>query len=176
MAVPYLGLRSPSALPTKALREIPRDISFEGLHMARPPRPWYARGAWRTDFGGERNKVLVTGPKNSETKLLAEKALLELREQVKLLHDHPGMNTPIAMLVERFLNDYANRVVHQDYRNELNWFMRADPSIARGAKDVRTAAERIDRLVVGLDSSVRHGRSAELMRNLSRSTWGSTAT
>jgi site-specific recombinase XerD len=100
--------------------------------MARPPRPWYARGAWRTDFGGERNKVLVIGPKNSETKLRAEKALLELREQVKLLHNHPGMNTPIAVVVERFLDDYVDRVVYQDYRNELNWFMGADVSRTRG--------------------------------------------
>jgi hypothetical protein len=101
-------------------------MSFEGLHMARPPRPWYARGAWRTDFGGERNKVLVTGPKNSETKLQAEKALLELRGQVKLLPDHPGMYTPMAAVVERFLDEYADRVVYEDYRDELNWFTGAD--------------------------------------------------
>jgi hypothetical protein len=72
--------------------------------MARPAKPWYARGALRTDFAGERNKVLVLGPKNADTKLLAEKALLELREQAKLLHDHPGMETAIAVVVERFLD------------------------------------------------------------------------
>jgi integrase len=100
--------------------------------MARPPKPWYARGAWRTDFGGERNKVLITGPRNSDTKLQAEKALLGLREQVQVLHHHPGMNTPIAVVVERFLDEYADRVVYQDYCNELNWFMGADLSKARG--------------------------------------------
>jgi integrase len=73
------------------------------------------------------------GPKNAETKLQAEKALLELREQVKLLNDHPGMDTPIAVVVERFLDEYTDRVVYGDYRNELNWFMGDDPSKARGA-------------------------------------------
>ena len=101
--------------------------------MARPAKPWYDRGAWRTDFAGERNKVLVLGPKNADTKLLAEKALLELRQHAKLLNDHPGMETPIAVVVERFLDEYTDRVVYQDYRNELNWFMGADTSKARGA-------------------------------------------
>ena len=101
--------------------------------MARPARPWHARGAWRTDFAGERNKVLVLGPKNADSKFLAEKALLELREQTKLLNDHPGMETPIAVVVERFLDEYTELVVYQDYRNELNWFMGADTSKARGA-------------------------------------------
>lgn len=103
--------------------------------MARPAKPWYARGAWRTDFAGERNKVLVLGPKNADTKLLAEKALLELRQQARLLIDHPGMDTPIAVVVERFLDEYTGLVVYQDYRNELNWFMGADTSKARGAGD-----------------------------------------
>src|SRR5262249_9793690 len=101
--------------------------------MARTPKPWYARGAWRTDFGGERNKVLVVGPENAETKLRAEKALLELREQVRLLNDHPGMDTPIAVVIERFLDEYTDRVVYQDYRNELNWFMGAGTPEAKGA-------------------------------------------
>ena len=89
--------------------------------MARPAKPWYDRGAWRTDFAGERNKVLVLGPKNADTKLLAEKALLELRQQAKLLNDHPAMDTPIAVVVERFLDEYTDCVVYEDYRNELNW-------------------------------------------------------
>ncbi|CAN5714049.1 hypothetical protein BH23PLA1_BH23PLA1_37660 [soil metagenome] len=101
--------------------------------MARPPKPWYARGAWRTDFGGERNKVLVNGPESAETKLQAERALLELREQARVLRDHPGMDTPIAVVVERFLDEYKDRRVYQDYANELNWFMGADPSTAKGA-------------------------------------------
>ena len=98
--------------------------------MARPPRPWYARGAWRTDFAGERNKVLVAGPKNSDTKLQAEKALLALREQARLIASHPGGETPIAVVAERFLSDYRDRVVYKDYRNELNWFMGASPARA----------------------------------------------
>ena len=101
--------------------------------MARPAKPWYARGAWRTDFAGERNKVLVLGPKNADTKLLPEKALLELRQRAKLMNDQPGVDTPIAVVVERFLHEYTDRVVYQDYRNELNWFMAADTSKARGA-------------------------------------------
>ncbi len=103
--------------------------------MARPAKPWYDRGAWRTDFAGERNKVLVQGPKNADTKLLAEKALLELRQQAKLLNDHPAMDTPIAVVVERFLDEYTDRVVYEDYRNELNWFMGADTSKARGVEE-----------------------------------------
>jgi integrase len=102
--------------------------------MARPAKPWYDRGAWRTDFAGERNKVLVQGPKNADTKLLAEKALLELRQQAKLLNDHPAMDTPIAVVVERFLDEYTDRVVYEDYRNELNWFMGADTSKAKGVE------------------------------------------
>ncbi len=103
--------------------------------MARPAKPWYDRGAWRTDFAGERNKVLVQGPKNADTKLLAEKALLELRQQAKLLNDHPAMDTPIAVVVERFLDEYTDRVVYEDYRNELNWFMGADTSKAKGVEE-----------------------------------------
>jgi integrase len=102
--------------------------------MARPAKPWYDRGAWRTDFAGESNKVLVQGPKNADTKLLAEKALLELRQQAKLLNDHPAMDTPIAVVVERFLDEYTDRVVYEDYRNELNWFMGADTSKAKGVE------------------------------------------
>jgi hypothetical protein len=102
--------------------------------MSRPAKPWYARGAWRTDFAGERNKVLVRGPKNAETKLQAERALLELRMQVDLLNHHAGMDTPIAVVVERFLAEYTDRVVYQDYCNGLNWFMGADPSMMRGTK------------------------------------------
>ncbi len=103
--------------------------------MARPAKPWYDRGAWRTDFAGERNKVLVQGPKNADTKLLAEKALLELRQQAKLLNDHPAMDTPIAVVVERFLDEYTDRVVYEDYRNELNWFKGADTSKAKGVEE-----------------------------------------
>lgn len=103
--------------------------------MARPAKPWYDRGAWRTDFAGERNKVLFQGPKNADTKLLAEKALLELRQQAKLLTEHPAMDTPIAVVVERFLDEYTDRVVYEDYRNELNWFMGADTSKARGVDE-----------------------------------------
>ena len=101
--------------------------------MARPAKPWYDRGAWRTDFADERNKILVQGPKNADTKLLAEKALLELRQQAKLLTDHPGMETPIAVVVERFLDGYTGLVVYEDYRNELNWFMGADTSKTKSA-------------------------------------------
>ncbi len=105
--------------------------------MARPAKPWYARGAWRTDSAGERNKVLVLGPKNVDTKLLAEKALVELRQQAKLLNDHPGMDTTIAVVVERFLGESTDLVVYQDYCNELNWFMGADHSKARSVGEVK---------------------------------------
>ncbi len=88
----------------------------------RPPRPWYADGAWRTDFGS-RNRVLVRGPENDDTKLQAEKELLRLREEAKLLQRMPAADTPFAVVVERFLSTYVGRPAYQDFCNELHWFM-----------------------------------------------------
>jgi integrase len=96
--------------------------------MARTPKPWYSRGAWRTDFGGERNRVLISGPKNAETRLQAEKELLKLREENRLLRDNPGLDTPFAVVVEGFLAEYEDRPVYTDFSNELHWFMGGDSS------------------------------------------------
>jgi hypothetical protein len=86
---------------------------------------------------------LVVGSKNAETKLQAEKALLELREEARVLRDHPGGNTSIAVVVERFLDEYVDRVVYRDYCNELNWFMAADMrALGAHTKDTRRGANR----------------------------------
>jgi hypothetical protein len=76
--------------------------------VPRPPKPWYADGAWRTDFG-YRNRPLVRGPKNAETRLQAEKELLRLREEAQILRQQPAANTPFAVVVERFLEVYTGR-------------------------------------------------------------------
>jgi len=89
----------------------------------RIPRPWYADGAWRTDFGGIRNRILIQGPKNPDTRLLADKELVRLREEAKMLKQCSGMNTPVAAVVERFLEGYVGRVAYDDFYNELHWFM-----------------------------------------------------
>ncbi len=94
--------------------------------MARPPKAYYNRGAWRTDFGGVRNRVLVRGVKNADTKLQAEKELLRLREEASLLQHSPGLNAPFVAVVERFLADYVGRPAYQDFSNELHWFMGMD--------------------------------------------------
>src|SRR4051794_37869356 len=101
-------------------------MSLEGSSVARTPRPWYSRGAWRTDFGGERNRVLIAGPKSAETRMQAEKALLAIREKAGLLRDHPRLDPPFAVVVERFLAEYEGRPVYTDFSNELHWFMGAD--------------------------------------------------
>ncbi len=104
--------------------------------MPRPPKPWYADGAWRTDFG-RRNRVLVRGPQSPETRLRAEKELLRLREEAQLLRHRPAADTPFAAVVERFLAAYAGRPAYPDFRNELHWFMGLEagkpaPQPARG--------------------------------------------
>jgi integrase len=93
--------------------------------MARPPKPWYGHGAWRTDFG-QRNRVLLAGPKNADTKLQAEKELLRLREEALQLRQPPGLNTPFGVVVERFLDEYVGRPAYDDFSNELHWFMGID--------------------------------------------------
>lgn len=89
----------------------------------RPPRPWYADGAWRTDFGGIRNRILIQDAENPDTKLQAEKELLRLREEAKLLQKMPAVDTAFAIVVERFLAAYVGRPAYQDFANELHWFM-----------------------------------------------------
>jgi integrase len=96
--------------------------------VARPPKPWYDRGAWRTDFGGERNRVLVYGPDNPDTRLQAEKELVRLREEARLVRACPALETPFASVVERFLEAHSDRPVYTDYSNELHWFMGAAPT------------------------------------------------
>lgn len=103
--------------------------------MARTPRPWYADGAWRTDFG-YRNRSLVRGPKNAETKLQAEKELIRIQEDEQQFRAGPSGNTHFAVVVERFLERYAGRPAHQDFSNELHWFMGAD-AVADPAKPAR---------------------------------------
>ena len=94
---------------------------------------------------------------------------MELRQQARLLNDHPGMETPIAVFVERFLDEYTKLVVHQDYRNELNWFMGADTSKATGAgvKNNRRGENRPSGDVSAFP--VRRGQSAGSMPISSRS-------
>src|SRR4051794_17222646 len=94
--------------------------------MARPPKPYYTRNAWRTDFGGVKNRVLVRGPKNAETRLQAERELLRLREAARLFQQCPAMETPFAIVVDQFLENYAGRPAYQDFSNELHWFMGLD--------------------------------------------------
>jgi integrase len=94
--------------------------------MARPPKAYHSRGAWRTDFNGVKNRVLVRGPKNAETRLKADKELLRLREEARLVQQLPGLDTPFAVVVEQFLAAYAGRPAYQDFGNELHWFMGLD--------------------------------------------------
>ncbi len=94
--------------------------------MARPPKPYYTRNAWRTDFGGIKNRVLVRGPEDAQTRFQAEKELLRLREEAQLFQQSPGLNTPFAVVVEQFLANYASRPAYQDFSNELHWFMGLD--------------------------------------------------
>jgi len=94
--------------------------------MARPPKPYYSRNAWRTDFAGVKNRVLVRGPQNAETRFQAEKELLRLREEARLFRQCPTLETPFAVVVEQFLENYAGRPAYQDFSNELHWFMGLD--------------------------------------------------
>jgi integrase len=94
--------------------------------MARPPKPYHSRGAWRTDFGGAKNRVLVRGPENAETRLQAEEELLKLRKEANLLRQPASANTPFGVVVEQFLDAYDGRPAYQDFSNELHWFMGLD--------------------------------------------------
>ena len=91
--------------------------------MARPPKPRYEDGAWRTDFGGIRRRILIKGPKNDATSLQAEKELLRLREEARLFDNHGNMDTLFGVVVEEFLDDYVGRPAYADFFNELHWFM-----------------------------------------------------
>lgn len=95
--------------------------------MPRPPSPYYSRGAWRSDFGGVKNRILVRGEKNEDTELQAEEELLRLRKEDRLVHLNPSVNTPFAVVVERFLAKYVGRPAYHDFRNELHWFMGLEP-------------------------------------------------
>lgn len=90
--------------------------------MARPPKPRYWRSGYYTDFGF-RNRLLVSGPEDAATKLLAEKELIKLREEARLLTEHRAADTPLAIVVEAFLDTYVGRPAYQDFSNELHWFM-----------------------------------------------------
>jgi integrase len=94
--------------------------------MARPSKPYYTRGAWRSDFGGVKNRVLTRGPRNAETRLRAEEELLRLRKEASALRQPPGGDTPFGVVAERFLENYAGRPAYQDFSNELHWFMGLD--------------------------------------------------
>ena len=108
--------------------------------MARPPRPWHSRGVWYTDFG-RRNRLLIRGPKDAATRLLAEKALLQMREEVQLLaRTGGGADTPFAIVVERFLEAYAGRPAYVDFADELHRFMGAD--LGAGAPGDRAHSRR----------------------------------
>ena len=94
--------------------------------MARPPKPYYTRGAWRSDFGGVKNRVLVRGPEDPATKLRAEEELLELRKEASLFRQPASADTPFGVVVEQFLDRYQGRPAYQDFSNELHWFMGLD--------------------------------------------------
>jgi hypothetical protein len=49
-------------------------------------RPSLIGLAWRTDLGGIRNRILIQGPKNPDTRLLADKELVRLREEARGWH------------------------------------------------------------------------------------------
>lgn len=106
--------------------------------MPRIPRPWYADGAWRTDLGNVRNRVLIRGPEDADTRFLAEKELLRLREEAKLFQRHAGMHTPFGMVVEQFLADYVGRPSYQDFFNELHWFMGGTTAVSPDPKAKKT--------------------------------------
>jgi hypothetical protein len=77
--------------------------------------------------------------------LQAEKELLRLREAARLFFEqHRGMNTPFAVVVEEFLGSYVGRRCHDDFFNELHWFMGADSrTLADG--ECRTGHDRRNR-------------------------------
>jgi integrase len=52
--------------------------------------------------------------------------LIVLREDSRLLRDHPDLETPFAIVVERLLDSCTGRPCYSDDSNELHWFMGAD--------------------------------------------------
>jgi integrase len=124
MAVPLKGFAAQKAL-SEGFQGFVSGKRFpeRSFNMARPPKPYYARGAWRSDFAGIKNCVLLRGPKNADTRLLADKELLKLREEAKILQQHTGMSMPFASVVEQFLECYVGRPAYDDFYNELHWFM-----------------------------------------------------
>jgi hypothetical protein len=86
------------------------------------PRPW-CRWCVAHDFGGIRNRILIQGDQDADTLLLAEKELIRLREESKVLQRHSCMNTPFGVVVEKLLACYVGRPAYQDFCNELHWFM-----------------------------------------------------
>jgi hypothetical protein len=143
---------------------------LEGSSVARTPKPWYSRGAWRTDFGGERNHVLIASPKNAETRLQAEKELLKLHEESGLLRGNPGMETPFAVVVERFLAEYEDRPVYVDFSNELHWFMVLIPRNVSIPSTRRISVARINPRAGVSASPAIAGRSVVSMPSSWRST------
>jgi integrase len=78
--------------------------------MSRPPKPWYwkARRAWFTDLGGSRRK-LVDGPKNTETKRLANLAFHRLMEECLTNPPVDGGDPTVASIVDEFLEYSVKR-------------------------------------------------------------------
>lgn len=95
--------------------------------MPRPPKPWYWRGGWYTEFDGGR-RLLLEGPKNPDTQLQAEQELLKLRQESRLLNERRGAETHFGVVAERFLNEYIGRPAYDDFSNQLHWFMGIDYS------------------------------------------------
>src|SRR5262245_998442 len=121
------GLRNPEALSAGFQGNVSGKRFLERCFvMPRPPKPYYARGAWRSDFGGVKNRVLARGPDDDDTRLRAEEELLKLRKEASLLGRNAGGDTPFGVVAERFLDAYQGRPAYQDFSNELHWFMGLD--------------------------------------------------
>src|SRR4051812_3845427 len=110
MAVPPRGSRDPEALSEGFQGNVSGKRFLERcFSMARPPKPYYTRNAWRTAFGGEKTRALAGGPKTPDTRPRGEKDPPRRREGARLFQQCPALETPFAIVVEQFLENYAGR-------------------------------------------------------------------
>ncbi len=101
--------------------------------MPRTPKPFFWRGSWYTDFGGQRT-LLAKGKSN---KSAAEDALLHLRHQHSLQDGKSYPELTVLQLIDVFLDAIKVEKTHHTYIDYHRWLHEfAKQHGQRRAKDV----------------------------------------